>query len=136
MQFAVTSPFLGSLLVRLGRKVLSLVGGGQPTNVTGGATTGPAIPIRAERVSYTIIATGTVDDATVITLEAEINGSSFVPVMRNGAVVEYTGAQIKARGNAGIFDTVDLVANNIRFRITTLGTTSGANGFITRVMAG
>lgn len=134
MAITASTAQLSALPIQQGTTNLALVSGSQPANVTGASPIGPLIPITNQLVAFTIVPTGTLDNASVIELQAEINGSSFVPVYVNGTKVSFTGTQINAGGAVGVYSAVQVKANRIRFVMSTVGTTTGANGVITRVM--
>jgi hypothetical protein len=134
MPITASSAQLAALPIQQGTNNLALVSGSQPANVTGASPFGSLIPITSQLVAFTLASTGTLDNASVIELQAEINGSSFSPVYVNGTKVSFTGTQINAGGSAGVYSVAQVKANRIRFAMSTVGTTSGANGVITRVM--
>lgn len=112
-----------------GPHALALVSGSQPVNVTASAPTGPGISITSDLTTISLINTGTLDTAASLALQAQINGSAFMPVLIGGTAKTWTGTQI----NAGVIETLQLKALQIRF-VLTPGTTTGTNGVITRVL--
>jgi len=134
MTITASSAQLAAQPITYGTTNLALVSGSQPANVTGASPTGPLIPITTQKIAFTIVPTGTLDNASVIELQAEINGTALVPVYVNGTKVSFTGTQINAGSGAGVYSVAEVKANRIRFVMSTVGTTSGANGVITRVM--
>jgi hypothetical protein len=112
-----------------GPHALALVSGSQPANVTGSVPTGPGITLTSDLTTVSLINAGTLDPAASLALQAQINGSSFLPVLINGTAKTWTGAQI----NAGVIETLQLKVNQIRF-VLTPGTTTGTNGVVTRVL--
>lgn len=105
-------------------------------NVTGASATGTAITVYSDKVGFTITPTGTLDNASVIEMQAQINGSSFFPVFVGGTKKSWTGTQINTAsgGATGIFETIDIKAVQIRFVMSTVGTTSGTNGVVIRIL--
>lgn len=135
MSFNASAGQQAPMPITYGTTNLALVSGSQPANVTGAASTGPSISITNQRVAFTLAATGTLDNASVVELQAQINGSSFMPVYVNGTKVSFTGTQINGAGSStGVYACVEVKANAVRFVMSTVGTTSGANGVITRLM--
>lgn len=121
--------------IQYGTTNLALVAGSQPANITQAAPTGPGIAITSQRLSITLVPTGTLDAGASVEVQAQINGSAFVPVWRNGSKLAYTGAQINQAGGGGgtgLYDFVDIKANQIRFVL--VGQTTVGGGVITRVM--
>lgn len=123
-QIVLSTPAVAGLPVQSGNRTLLT-----PANVTAAAPTGAAINTSCDTVAITLINTGTLDNAASLALQAQINGSSFFPVMIGGVAKVWTGAQI----NAGVFETLNIKAQQIRF-VLTPGTTSGANGVVPRVL--
>lgn len=118
-----------------GTSALALVSGSQPPNITQAAPTGPGINIASQKIAFTLVRTGTLDNAATVEVQAQINGSAFVPVWRNGSKLAYTGTQINTLGGggeSGIYDVIDVKANQIRFVL--VGQTTAGGGVITRVM--
>ena len=105
-------------------------------NITATSPTGTVIDVTSDEIGITLVPTGTLDDASVIELQAQINGSSFFPVYIGGAKVSWTGAQLKTAAGAGVtgrIETIRLKCAQIRFVMSTVGSTSGSNGIIARV---
>lgn len=101
-----------------------------PANVTASAPTGAAVDTtNGDRFTVHLINTGTLDNAASLALQAQINGSAFYPVLINGTAKAWTGTQI----NAGVIETLDVKAQQIRF-VLTPGTTTGSNGVTVRVL--
>ena len=132
MPFNASAGQQADMPIRQGTNNLALVSGSQPSNVTGASPTGPIIPITSQLLGITLVATGTLDNASVIEVQAEINGSSFIPVYVGGTKLTWSGTQINA---GGVYFVLSIRANAIRFVMSTVGTTTGANGVITRVMS-
>lgn len=120
----VTSPQLAAQPIQAGNRALSTT-----PNITAASPTGTAVTVGSDKVAVTLVNTGTLDNAASLALQAQINGSSFMPVLINGTAKTWTGAQI----NAGVCETLDLKVLQIRF-VLTPGTTTGANGVIARVL--
>ena len=141
MPFTASTGQQSGLPVVQGTTNLALVSGSQPANVLSNApTTGPIIPITAQRIAISIAPFGTIADDLIVYLQAQINGSSYMNLIdpRTGAPMQWTGAQIKATtggASAGIYQVVDVKANAIKFGMA-IGATaaSASNGVITRVM--
>lgn len=125
MTFTASGSQLLATPVQSGQRVLKTT-----TNITGGAVTGAPIDVTADTISFSLINTGTLDNAASLALQGQINGSSFFPIYYKGTTtpVAFTGTQI----NAGLLATVDVKCAQIRF-VLTPGTTTGANGVIARV---
>ena len=100
-----------------------------PANVTAASPTGAAINVTSDLIGIHLVNTGTLDNAASLSLQAQINGSTFLPVLINGTAKTWTGTQI----NAGVFETLQIKALQIRF-VLTPGTTTGSNGVISRVL--
>ncbi len=102
-----------------------------PANVTAASPTGASIDVSCDLISFTLINTGTLDNAASLALQAQINGSSFFPVFYPGTTtaVTFTGTQI----NAGLVATLQIKALQVRF-VLTPGTTTGSNGVIVRLL--
>lgn len=102
-----------------------------PGNVTAASPTGAVIDVSCDLISFSLINTGTLDNAATLALQGQINGSSFFPVFYPGTTtaVVFTGTQI----NAGLLATVQVKALQVRF-VLTPGTTTGVNGVVVRVL--
>lgn len=111
---------------------LALVSGSQPSNVTQAAPTGPGINITSQLLGFTLVPTGTLDDVAVVEVQAQINGSAFLPIFTGAGSTKlsWTGAQIKA--GSGLYYQLAVKANQIRFVLSSQTTIGG--GVITRVM--
>lgn len=131
-QITLSAPQVAGLPVQNGNRTLKTT-----PNITGSTPTGTAIDITADEIGITLIPTGTLDDASVIELQAQINGSSFMPVYIDGTKKTWTGAQLKTAAGAGVTgrqETIRLKVMQIRFVMSTVGTTTGTNGVIARVL--
>jgi hypothetical protein len=102
-----------------------------PANVTAAAPFGGAIDTPCDTFSVSLGSTGALDSAAVLTLQATINGSSFLPVYINGSIKTWTGAQI----TAGVIETLNVKAVQVRLVLSTLGTTTGSSGVVPRLFA-
>lgn len=122
-----------ALQIQQGTTNLALVSGSQPAAVTQAAPIGAGIPITSQMLGITLIPTGTLDDAATVEVQAQINGVAFYPVFVNGTKLTFTGAQIKASAQGGLYFLLNIKANQIRFALLNQ-TTVGANGVTPRVM--
>lgn len=98
-------------------------------NITASSPTGAVVDVSCDLLTISLINTGTLDNAASLALQAQINGSSFFPVLVNGTAKTWTGTQI----NAGVLETLQIKALQVRF-VLTPGTTTGSNGVIARVL--
>ena len=98
-------------------------------NITATTSTSGTFTSSCDTWALTLINTGTLDNAASLALHAQVNGSSFFPVLINGVAKTWTGTQI----NAGVCETLTLKALQFRF-VLTPGTTTGSNGVIVRIL--
>jgi len=124
MTITASTAQIGGTPVQSGSRTLKTT-----PNITASSPTGTAVDVTGDDVALTLINTGTLDNAASLALQAQINGSSFFPVLVNGTAKTWTGTQI----NAGVCETVRVKAAQIRL-VLTPGTTTGTNGVIARVL--
>lgn len=120
----VTSPQLAGSPIQNGNRTLL-----STPNITAASPTGTVIDVTSDLITVWLLNTGTLDAAASLALQAQINGAAFAPVLINGTAKTWTGTQI----NAGLLETLQLKAKQIRF-VLTPGTTTGTNGVIARVL--
>lgn len=128
--------------ITYGEKTLVTIAGNQPADVLANAPTGgPSIPVKSQRIAFTINPIGTLAADALVTLCGEINGSSNFPIYypNTKTVISWTGAEINnsvSGATPGLLATIDgLKVNSIKF-VLALGATvaSAANGIRTRVL--
>lgn len=117
--------------VQFGQRVLRT-----PVTVTASAPTPAPTDVFADNWSLSVAQSGTLADDTVFTLSGQINGSTFYTLCWPGTTtpITLTGVQIKAGAGAGVVLQVNIKVNQARLAMSTVGSTTGANGAAWRIL--
>ena len=108
-----------------------------PATITASSPTMTAQNIYSNLITITLTPYGTLTSDATVTLEGQINGSSFFPITSpSGTPYTWTGTQINASGAGGVtglLAVLQIKAVQIRF-VLTPGSTTGTNGVIVRIL--